>query len=420
MVPVGLAGLATTRPLRPCCRVQLGDLLDGGLEPGLRAGRDLDHLAAQRGEHVAVAGVARPGHRDPVADLERREEREQEPAAAAGGHDDLVGVDVDAVRPLVVAGDRLAQLEDPDRGRVAERVGALQQPDRLVADRRRRPAARLAGQQVEQVAVGAPPLRCRRQQVHDVERRHVGAARHLPAVGGRRHGGRLRVCGFPGTRVLLTIWAEISSEIVRLRRLPGDPDSRVPTRPAPEERPLAELGAGAVAGAVLGDVRGTRAGGVQATDHGAVGPLHLAVDGRSQAAEGEAGVQRLPEGEVVGAPRTGVLRRQPVGVLVEVGVLAAGGVLVVAVEGGDERAGRAGRAPAPSPRRSPSRRSTGTATSAVPPGVRCRRSGRRPVRAGASRGTTSARDSCPRRRTARRSGSRSGPSPGPTAGRTAP
>ena len=36
-----------------------GDLLDRRLEPGLRAGRELDHLAAERGEDVAVAGVAR-------------------------------------------------------------------------------------------------------------------------------------------------------------------------------------------------------------------------------------------------------------------------------------------------------------------------------------------------------------------------
>ena len=125
---VGRAG--DDQPLEAVLGVQLGDLLDGGLEPRLRAGRDLDHVDAERGEHVAVAGVARPGHRNLVADLERRQEREQEPAAAPGGHDHLVGVDVDAVGPLVVGGDRLAQLEDPDRRRVAERIGALQQPDR--------------------------------------------------------------------------------------------------------------------------------------------------------------------------------------------------------------------------------------------------------------------------------------------------
>src|SRR3954451_13596597 len=103
--------------------------------------------------------------------------------------------------------------------------------------------------------------------------------------------------------------------------------------PATEERALAELGARAVARAVLGDVGGAGAGGVQATDDRSVDPLDLAVDGGAQPAEGEAGVEGLAQGEVVGAPRTLVLRRQPVGVLVEVGVLAAGRVLVVAVEG---------------------------------------------------------------------------------------
>ena len=71
--------------------------------------------------------------------------------------------------------------------------------------------------------------------------------------------------------------------------------------------------------------------------------LHLAVDGRPQPAEGEAGVQRVAEGQVVGAPGAGVLRREPVGLLVEVRVLAARGVLVVAVE-------RLGQRPRGSPR----------------------------------------------------------------------
>ncbi len=56
------------------------ELLDGGLEPGPGPAVDLHHLDAERGEHVAVAGVAGPGHHHPVARLERGQERQQEPA----------------------------------------------------------------------------------------------------------------------------------------------------------------------------------------------------------------------------------------------------------------------------------------------------------------------------------------------------
>ena len=69
---------------------------------------------------------------------------------------------------------------------VAERVAGPQQPDRLVAHRRRRPGARLAGQQVERVPVRALALGGRGQQVHDVERRHVGPG------GGLEPGSHLR------------------------------------------------------------------------------------------------------------------------------------------------------------------------------------------------------------------------------------
>ena len=136
--------------------MQRRDLLDGRLEAGLGAGRDLDDLAAERAQHVAVAGVAGPRHRHPVAGLERREEGEQEAAAGAGRHDDLLGGRPST--PCVrwwCAGDRLAQLEDAGGGRVAERVARLEQPHRLVAHRHRRAGARLAGEQVEHVAVGA-------------------------------------------------------------------------------------------------------------------------------------------------------------------------------------------------------------------------------------------------------------------------
>src|SRR4051812_22617701 len=99
-------------------------------------------------------------------------------------------------------------------------------------------------------------------------------------------GVTVRNCGF---------WAETSFKNPEIHRLSGETSRRVPPRPPPEERPLAELGAGAVALAVLGDVGRAGAGGVQAGDDGAGGELGLPVDRAPDATEGEAGVDGLAE-----------------------------------------------------------------------------------------------------------------------------
>ena len=100
---------------------------------------------------------------------------------------------------------------------------------------------------------------------------------------------------------------------------------RLAARPAPpaEERALPELSAAAVALAVLRDVGRARAGGVKPGTTVPSGPLHLPVDGAPQAAEREARVHGLAQRQVERAPRPCVLRREPVGVLAELRVLAA-------------------------------------------------------------------------------------------------
>jgi hypothetical protein len=70
---------------------------------------------------------------------------------------------------------------------------------------------------------------------------------------------------------------------------------RVPACAPAEERPLAELGAGAVALAVLGDIGGAGPGRIQPWDDRAVGPLHLRIDRGAQAPQREAGVQGVAE-----------------------------------------------------------------------------------------------------------------------------
>ena len=81
---------------------------------------------------------------------------------------------VDAVPGPVVAGDGLAQLGHTRRLGVAEQV-AVEGALGGLAHRTRRRGRRLTGDQVDQVAVGALPGAGRRQQVHHVEGRHVGA-----------------------------------------------------------------------------------------------------------------------------------------------------------------------------------------------------------------------------------------------------
>ena len=162
---VGRAG--DDQPVDP---VEVLQHRDGGLVAGLRAARQLDDLAAQRREDVAVAGIAGAGHRDAVADVEGREEGEQEAAGRAGGQHHVVRGDRQAVGVAVVRGDAGPQLGQPQRDGVAEHV-ALQRVGGRAADGPGRGRGGLAGGEVDQVAVGALPLARGGPDVHDVEGR---------------------------------------------------------------------------------------------------------------------------------------------------------------------------------------------------------------------------------------------------------
>ena len=88
MVPVGLAGLATTTPGERLAAV-LGDQRLGRQRPArLGVGVDQHRLAAERGEDVPVRRIAGIGERHPVARLEQRQKRQDETAGRAGGHHD--------------------------------------------------------------------------------------------------------------------------------------------------------------------------------------------------------------------------------------------------------------------------------------------------------------------------------------------
>src|SRR5215510_10025365 len=81
MVPVGLAGLATSTPLSGVRRWV-----------AIRASTGIDQrLAAERREDMTVRRIARARDRDPVTRLEQRQKRQDEGRRGAGGHHDLLG-----------------------------------------------------------------------------------------------------------------------------------------------------------------------------------------------------------------------------------------------------------------------------------------------------------------------------------------
>ena len=117
---------------------------------------------AQCRKHVAVAGVARPGHHHAVAGLERGQEREQEAARGAGGHHHVVGGAPDPGERLVVV--RRSRRAAPGCRSPRCSRATSSSSSRLAASRTGRgaPGRRLPGDQVEQVAVaglarGSPP-----------------------------------------------------------------------------------------------------------------------------------------------------------------------------------------------------------------------------------------------------------------------
>src|SRR5690348_17057859 len=116
----------------------------------------------------------------------------------------------------------------------------------------------------------SPCVRCRVVAAASRSITWNGGTFALLATSNRSVMSRAYGCGFRRSA------AETRRHAARRRRVPGlwlsAAETRsVPPRASPEERPLAELGAGAVALAVLGEVRGAGAGGVQPGDDRAVG-----------------------------------------------------------------------------------------------------------------------------------------------------
>ena len=90
IVPVGLAGLATTQAGERRLAMRRRAALRGvSAQRVSGAGFDQHRLAAERRQDMPVRRIAGIGERDAIARLEQREKRQNEAAGRAGGHRDL-------------------------------------------------------------------------------------------------------------------------------------------------------------------------------------------------------------------------------------------------------------------------------------------------------------------------------------------
>ena len=174
MVPVGLAGLATTTPcngLRRCSAIS--DFADK--RPArLRRRLDEHRFAAERGQNVPIRRIAGIGQRHPVARLEQRQKRQDEAAGRPGGHHHARRIENEIVSVVVVTRDSRPQRRDAERLGVADaamRERGLRRLDRRGRRRRRR----LADFHVNDAGTLRLALRRRRHHVHDDERRNIAA-----------------------------------------------------------------------------------------------------------------------------------------------------------------------------------------------------------------------------------------------------
>ena len=116
IVPVGLAGLATSTPARSARQVRRHRL-----EPVLRPGGDPHRHEVERAQDVAVARIARLADRHPVAGVEQAGEGQDEPRRRPGGHHHPPRIEIDPVPVAIEPRDPRPELRQPERHGVAER-----------------------------------------------------------------------------------------------------------------------------------------------------------------------------------------------------------------------------------------------------------------------------------------------------------
>ena len=156
--------------------------------PGI--GGEQHRLLPQRGQDMAIAGIARRRQTDAVAMIEQRQERQHKRRRRAGRDRYLLRRHFHAVALAVVASDALAQGWHPKRRRVAQRIAPKRAPHGLERRARRRRAG-LADFHVYDLVAARLALGRGLHYVHDDEGRHAAAARS-------NHTFHVRETGQPG------------------------------------------------------------------------------------------------------------------------------------------------------------------------------------------------------------------------------
>ena len=143
----------------------------------LGARLDAHRHEVERAQDLAVGGIARVAHADPVAGVEQRREGEQESARRARRDHHPGRVEIDAIGLAVVPGDPGPQRRQAEGDGVAERVGFHCPRDGLPRAGRRRRAG-LSDLHVDDVPArflgGARGL----HHVHHDERLHLRSPRY--------------------------------------------------------------------------------------------------------------------------------------------------------------------------------------------------------------------------------------------------
>ena len=227
MVPVGLAGLAMTRPATPSRAAASSIWRAVGIQREAASVASRTGHLAERGQDMPVAGIAGRRQRHLGAGIEQRQERQHEAGRRPRRHHHPLGRDVDAIALAIVAGDAGAQRGQPQGHRVAQRL-AVERPLDGVERRARCGRARLAHLHVDDLV----PLRLARRgglhHVHDDERRHGAALRGSQADGralarASRRGlhGRTPIAASPQTAMVPPYPAASACSLARRARAPS-------------------------------------------------------------------------------------------------------------------------------------------------------------------------------------------------------
>lgn len=148
------------------------------LKTVLGPGRQIDGRDPDRGEDVAIGGIAGAGQRHAVLGFEGGEEGEQEPSRGTGRDGHAVPVEIEAVALVIVQRDTAPQLGQAQRLGISDGITVERELGRIDHGLRRA-AHRLSDFQMQDVAAGDRPLIGHAQHVHRDERIHAATSRDL-------------------------------------------------------------------------------------------------------------------------------------------------------------------------------------------------------------------------------------------------